>query len=129
MVEKTVYVANDGKVFESEEKCRMHETSDLFSAAKKYIHLMNSNGIIRDFDCWEELEKVIECYAYYITIDDDIDKNLLRNIDDFLKSYYGLYAHLPSNSGEYRWNEEEEEWISYEEDFKKFSHNWRHRRG
>ena len=130
MVEKTFYVAKDGMMFESKEKCMMYETSNIFSAAKQYIHLMDCNGIAYSFNNWDEFENALSTSrTCYMNIDNGIDKNMLCSIEDFMKDYYGLYAHIPSHAGEYRWDEDEEEWISYEKDFEKFSYNWRHRRG
>ena len=130
MVEKVIYIANDGTQFNTEAECLAYETSDLFLSAKIHIHLMDCNGVIRSFNNWDEFETALENESTcYMNIDNGIDENTLDEIDDFIKEYYGLCEMIPLEVGEYRRDKDEDVWISYKEEYERFQYNWRHRRG
>lgn len=85
---KTLYVANDGKVFDNSYECEVYENAQ---------RLENSSLIMLDCNCkelnfneYENLDKLLEkCYCIKIGSNDDLE--ILRNSSLYLPNEIGEY--------------------------------------
>lgn len=117
------YMAEDGKVFETPEKCRQYEKNLISNAAmedvKKNVILYNSNGEKIPYDDFENLNF-------------DILTDYVANNCFFIKVLHNLtagekFVNFPTGSGTYRWNPDDDdyEWIGIDDDIEIFMKNWR----
>lgn len=122
MIEKTMYIANDGKAFDDEEDCREYEARMEFS------------DILQSVTLFSEDSKVIEFGNTLFTFNEALDDAVFILIPSYLKderikhfsdTVYELDGKLfPTTTGLYRWDYIRDEWVSFKAETLRFIENW-----
>jgi len=124
MIEKTMYIANDGKAFENEEDCREYEARIEFSDILQSVTLFSEDG------------KVIEFGNTLFTFDEALDDAIFILIpsylrDERIKYFSDTVSELdgkifPTATGLYRWDwhNDNDGWISFETDVSQMTKQW-----
>ena len=122
MIEKTMYIANDGKAFDDEEDCREYEARMEFSDILQSVTLFSEDG------------KVIEFGNTLFTFDEALDDAIFILIpsylrDERIKYFSDTVSELdgklfPINTGLYRWDYNRDEWVSFKAETLRFIENW-----
>ena len=119
---KVLYVAEDGRTFDNEEDCRKYETQTFIEDSYKFIHLKTINGIEASLYDVESFQSAFcDPKFCFLTIDQGISKDNIERLNMYIREF-GLFA--PTKPGKYRWDEYEENWISYEKDYAEFCKKW-----
>jgi len=122
MIEKTMYIANDGKAFEDEEDCREYEARIEFSDILQSITLFSEDG------------KVIEFGNTLFTFDEALDDAIFILIpsylrDERIKYFSDTVSELdgklfPTATGLYRWDYNMDEWVSFKAETHRLIEMW-----
>lgn len=122
MIEKTMYIANDGKAFENEEDCREYEARMEFSDILQSITLFSEDG------------KVIEFGNTLFTFDEALDDAIFILIpsylrDERIKYFSDTVSELdgklfPTATGLYRWDYNMDEWVSFKAETHRLIEMW-----
>lgn len=138
MIEKTVYVSDDGKTFDDRKKCLNYEKQN--DTYKKIAILWHNNVIMYDY----KGTKIIETYnpetapQKFITfikdcIDSDviflhINHNLTSTEWNTIYNYftYKTERGVPYDCDEqlYRYDPDDESWYGYQSEIKQLKDNW-----
>ena len=113
--EITVYETTDGTHFNSYEEAEEHQFKlDWFCITEDDVILKDNLGDKASFEYWlNNFDK-----AFFVEIKTPFGKRFI----DRCAEHCGVdtIEHL----GLHRWDEDIENWISFEEDFKRFNENW-----
>lgn len=123
MIEKTVYVADDGSTFESEEECLDYEAQTTYSDILQSITLFSENGAVIHFE--NDMLSFNEALddAHFIFIPSYLTDNHVATFsDEVMSDLYGKY--FPTSTGLYRWNWDNDEWISFTTETHQFVKKW-----
>lgn len=122
MIEKTMYIANDGKAFENEEDCREYEARIEFS------------DILQSVTLFSEDDKVIEFGNTLFTFDEALDDAIFILIpsylrDERIKYFSDTVSELdgklfPTATGLYRWDYNMAEWVSFKAETHRLIEVW-----
>lgn len=122
MIEKTMYIADDGKAFENEEDCREYEARIEFSDILQSIILFSEDG------------KVIEFGNTLFTFDEALDDAIFILIpsylrDERIKYFSDTVSELdgklfPTATGLYRWDYNMDEWVSFKAETHRLIEMW-----
>lgn len=122
MIEKTMYIANDGKAFEDEEDCREYEARMEFSDILQSVTLFSEDG------------KVIEFGNTLFTFDEALDDAIFILIPSYLKDERIKYFSdtvseldgklFPTATGLYRWDYNRDEWVSFKAETHRLIEMW-----
>lgn len=122
MIEKTMYIANDGKAFEDEEDCREYEARMEFSDILQSVTLFSEDG------------KVIEFGNTLFTFDEALDDAIFILIPSYLKDerikhFSDTVSELdgklfPTATGLYRWDYNRDEWVSFKAETHRLIEMW-----
>lgn len=113
--EVTVYEASDGERYDSWAEAIAHQfTLDWSHINSTDVIIKDKLGSIATYEYW--LNNFDS--AFYVEIKTPFG---LRFIDCIAEN---CGVETLDNLGRYRWDEEIESWISFEEDFKRFNENW-----
>ena len=125
MIEKTVYIANDGKEFESEEDCLEYEASTEFSDILNAVVFFSENGeIIPSSNDLYQFNRAFDS-ALFVVIPSSPklkDERVKKFSDDVMSELCGKI--FPTATGVYRWEACDEDWISFEDDSQDFVQKW-----
>lgn len=115
------YMAEDGKVFETQTECEQYEKDLIPNAAmedvKKNVILYNGDGKKIPYNDFENLnfDTLTKCVAdncFYIKVLHDLTEGK-------------ECVNFPTGAGTYRWNNEDyDEWIDIDDDIEIFMENW-----
>ena len=124
MIEKTVYVADDGKEFETEEECMVYEKRDAINEVLNAVTLCDIDGDmvkittnLKDF-----VDTYNQTFIKYLIVDSSVNEEDLARFSNFLYHLYGV--EFPTCAGKYRWDDDQENWIEFEEELKLFKAMW-----
>ena len=110
-----VYETTDGQRFDDWEEANSHQfTLDWSNLSENDVVLKDQFGDEVSYDYWfDNFES-----AYYVEIKNSLGQRFIHAIaeNSGLDTISGL--------GRYRWDEDIENWISFEEDFKRFHEKW-----
>lgn len=122
MIEKTVYVANDGKEFDYEYECIKHETQTEFSDILQTVTFYSEQGEVISFD--NDIDSFSDALgdANFILIPSYLRDEHIKHFNDKVMYVYG--AEFPTATGLYRWNWDNEEWISFTSETRRFTEKW-----
>ena len=122
MIEKTVYVADDGKEFDDEYECIKHETQTEFSDILQTVTFYSEQGEVISFD--NDIDSFSNALgdANFILIPSYLRDEHIKHFNDKVMSVYG--AEFPTATGVYRWNWDNEEWISFTSETRRFTEKW-----
>lgn len=125
MIEKTVYVANDGTEFENERECLEYEALTDFSDILRTVDFYSENGEI--IPSGHDLNQFNRAYddALFIVIPSSSklkDERIKKFSDDVMDEVYGKT--FPTATGIYRWDGWNEEWVSFEDDSQELNEKW-----
>lgn len=125
MIEKTVYVANDGTEFENERECLEYEASTDFSDILRAVDFYSEKGEI--IPSGHDLTQFNRAYddALFIVIPSSSklkDERIEKFSDDVMNEVYGKV--FPTATGIYRWDGWNEEWVSFEADSEELNERW-----
>lgn len=125
MIEKTMYVANDGTEFEDKEECLEYEGATKFSDVLSTVIFFSENGEI--IPSSHDLHQFNSAYddALFIMIPSSSnlkDERIEKFSRDIMNDLYGKV--FPTTTGIYRWDAWDGEWISFEDDSKDFIEKW-----
>ena len=113
--EITVYETTDGVRFDSYENAEEHQFKlDWSCITESDVVLKDVFGNKESFEHWfNNFDS-----AFYVEVKTPFGKKFIDEIADLegVDTIPGL--------GRYRWDEDIENWISFEEDFKRFNENW-----
>lgn len=113
--EITVYETSDGQRFDSRVQATTHQfTLDWSSLNENDVVLKDRRGDSASYDYWfDNFDS-----AYYVEIKSSLGQRFIDTAaeNNGVDTICGL--------GRYRWDEDIENWISFEEDFKRFNENW-----
>lgn len=126
MIEKTVYVADDGKEFETEEECVEYEQHSIIESVLKSITLYDSyeEKTIANFVNLEDFHKKYENSRFsFLIIKDCVNEDNLLEFENIF--YYRFGMHIPQHTGVYCWDNDTEEWVTFEEDKARFIDKWK----
>ena len=125
MIEKTVYVADDGKEFETEAECVEYEQHSIIESVLKGIILYDSyeEKTITNFVSLKDFyEKYENSRFSFLIIKDCVNEDNLLEFENIF--YYHFGTHIPQHTGVYCWDNDAEEWITFEEDMARFMSKW-----
>lgn len=125
MIEKIVYVANDGTEFESKEKCLGYEATMDFSDILCAVDFYSENGEI--IPSGHDLTQFNRAYddALFIVIPSSSnlkDERIKKFSENVMNDLYGKT--FPTTTGIYRWNAWDGEWTSFEDDSNELIEKW-----
>lgn len=125
MIEKTVYVANDGTEFENEEECLEYEAVTNFSDILHTVLFHSETGEIIPSN--HDLNQFNRAYddALFIVIPSSSnlkDERIKKFSDNVMNDLYGKI--FPTTTGIYRWNAWDDEWTSFEDDSNELIEKW-----
>lgn len=110
-----VYETTDGQRFDDWEKANSHQfTLDWSNLSENDVVLKDRLGDEVSYDYWfDNFDS-----AFYVEIKSSLGQRFIHAIaeNSGLDTISGL--------GRYRWDEGIDNWISFEEDFKRFNENW-----
>ena len=113
--EVTVYETTDGTRFDNYEKAEEHQFKLDWSCITEYdVVLKDSLGNKASFEYWFNNFDA----AFFVEIKTPFGKRFIDRCAE--RCGVDTIEHL----GRDRWNEDTENWISFEEDFKRFNENW-----
>ena len=125
MLEKTVYVADDGKEFETEEECVEYEQHSVIESVLKGITLYDEyeEKTIANFINLEDFHEKYENSRFsFLIIKDCVNEDNLLEFENIF--YYRFGMHIPQHTGVYCWDNDTEEWVTFEEDMARFMSKW-----
>ena len=124
MIEKIVYVADDGKEFETEEECIAYENRDSIHKILDAVTLYNIDGErINRATVFENFIELFNSYlTKYLIIDSSANEEDLIRFSSFLYNVHGV--EFPTCAGKYRWDSDKENWVEFEEDIRNFKAMW-----
>jgi len=123
MIEKTVYVANDGKEFDDEDECVEYEAQTEFSDILQSITFYSEQGEVISFDNDINSFQIALDDANFILIPSYLrDKRIEYFNNKVMGELYG--KEFPTATGLYRWNWDNEEWISFTTETQQFAEKW-----
>ena len=125
MIEKTMYIADDGKAFEDEEDCREYEAQINYSDILQSVTMFTEKGKIIHFE--NDLSSFNDAvdYATFIFIPSYLENNRLSAFsNEIMRGYYGKI--FPTTAGFYRWDwhNDNDGWISFETDVSQMTEQW-----
>lgn len=126
MIEKTVYVADDGKEFETEAECVEYEQHSVIESVLKGITLYDSyeEKTIANFVNLKDFhEKYNNSRFSFLIIKDCVNEDNLLEFENIFYYHFGM--HIPQHTGIYCWDNDTEEWITFEEDAAQFMNKWK----
>lgn len=126
MIEKTVYVADDGKEFETEAECVEYEQHSIIESVLKGITLYDSyeEKTIANFVNLKDFhEKYNNSRFSFLIIKDCVNEDNLLEFENIFYYHFGM--HIPQHTGIYCWDNDTEEWITFEEDAAQFMNKWK----
>lgn len=113
--EITVYETTDGQRFDDWEEANKHQfTLNWSNLSENDVVIKDRDGDEVSYDYWfDNFDS-----AFYVEIKSSLGQRFIHAIaeNSGLETISGL--------GRYRWDEDIENWISFEEDFKRFNENW-----
>lgn len=123
MIEKTMYIANDGKTFENEEDCREYEARMEFSDILQSITLFFEDGEIIDFfkNSLFDFDRALD-EALFILIPSCLSDERIKYFSDTVSEFDG--KQFPTATGLYRWDYNRDEWVSFKAETQRFIENW-----
>ena len=123
MIEKTVYVANDGKEFDDEDECVEYEAQTEFSDILQSITFYSEQGEVISFDNDINSFQIALDDANFILIPSYLrDKRIEYFNNKVMRELCG--KEFPTATGLYRWNWDNEEWISFTTETQQFAEKW-----
>lgn len=113
--EVTVYETTDGQNFSTWDEAYEHQfVLDWSCISEKDVVLKNKFGNTESYKYWfNNFDS-----AFYVEVKTPFGKKFIDKIAD-LEGVETI-----TNLGRYRWDEDIENWISFEEDFKRFNEKW-----
>lgn len=122
MIEKTVYIADDGTTFEREEDCREYEARMEFSDILQSVTLFSEDGKIINFK--NSLFAFCEALddAVFILIPSYLRDERIKYFSDTVSELDGKL--FPTTTGIYRWDYNVDGWFSFKEEIQHFMENW-----
>ena len=125
MIEKTVYVANDGTEFEEEEKCLEYEATTEYSDILCAVDFYSENGEI--IPSSNDINQFNRAYddALFIVIPSSSklkDEKIKKFSEEVMYELYGKV--FPTTTGIYRWDAWDDEFISFEADSQELNEKW-----
>ena len=122
---KVVYIADDGKEFETEKECKAYEDNQ-FSIKKliwdEVLIGYDGDGIILEYDLAnpDYTDEVWLESAFFMRVTRSLTTQEINDI------YITYGFHLPFTAkGLYRYDWESGKWISYQEDYVNFKGRWK----
>lgn len=113
--EITVYETTDSQRFDNWDEAFNHQfTLNWFNLSENDVVIKDRDGDKVSYDYW--LNNFDN--AFYVEIKSSLGQRFINEA----ASKEGVET--ISNLGRYRWDEDIENWISFEEDFKRFNENW-----
>lgn len=113
--EITVYETTDNQRFDNWEEAFSHQfTLNWSNLSENDVVIKDRDGDKVSYDYW--LNNFDN--AFYVEIKSSLGQRFINEA----ASKEGVET--ISNLGRYRWDEDIENWISFEEDFKRFNENW-----
>ena len=123
MIEKIVYVANDGKEFDDKDECVEYETQTEISDILQSVTFYSEQGEVISFDNDINSFQVALDDAIFILIPSYLCDKRIKYFND--KVMYALYGkEFPTATGLYRWNCDNEEWVSFVTESHQFAAQW-----
>lgn len=123
MIEKTVYIADDGKEFDDEYECIKHEAQTEFSDILQSVTFFSEQGEVISFD--NDIDSFSDAVgdANFILIPSYLRDERLKYFNDkMIRILYGI--EFPDATGLYRWDCDNQEWISFITETHNFTENW-----
>lgn len=122
MIEKTTYIANDGKAFEDEEDCREYEARMEFSDILQSVTLFSEDGkIIKFGNTLFTFSEALED-ATFILIPSYLRDERIKYFSDTVSEFDG--KQFPTATGLYRWDYNRDEWVSFKAETHRFIEMW-----
>ena len=123
MIKKTMYVADDGNAFDNEEECLEYEASTKFSDLLQSITFFSEGGKVIDFgNNISNFDKALND-AVFVLIPSYLKDERIKYFSDVLIS--ALCSKLfATTTGIYRWDDYNEEWISFKTETQKIIDKW-----
>lgn len=113
--EITVYETTDNQRFDNWEEAFSHQfTLNWSNLSENDVVIKDRDGDKVSYDYWSNNFD----NAFYVEIKSSLGQRFINEA----ASKEGVET--ISNLGRYRWDEDIENWISFEEDFKRFNENW-----
>jgi hypothetical protein len=130
------FIADDGKIFDTMDECEEYEKmssvgKEIAQLWNKYITMYDIEGTVKipranwtdTTEFFHEVtELIMENYNTCAFIDISSACKGWLEICNFLYDEYGLI--LPDDVGLWRYDIENEEWVSLKEEIKRFEENW-----
>ncbi len=122
MIEKTMYIANDGTTFEDEEDCREYEARMEFSDILQSVILFSEDGEVINFE--NNLDAFYEALdeAIFIRIPSSLKDERIKNFSDTVYELDG--KPFPTTTGLYRWDYNMDEWVSFKAETHRLIEMW-----
>lgn len=122
MIEKTMYIANDGKAFEYEEDCREYEARMEFSDILQSVTLFSEDGEIINFEhSFFDFDKALE-NAVFVLIPSYLKDERIKYFSDTVSELEGVQ--FPTATGLYRWDYNMDEWVSFKAETHRLIEMW-----
>lgn len=119
---KITYTADDGSVFDSEDECREYEEEQI-RPCLEILELMTffdegGNLLPEIYD--DPIQQLEFCYqeGYFVSVTRDLTKDEVEYID------HTVGVITPTTKGTFRWDENNETWISYLDEWEQFRKRW-----
>ena len=121
---RTIYIADDETEFETEEACRQYEEQqlDLPRSILNIIVGFDADGIMKN-DIKQSPDESLRT-LYNDSQNIIIFNNFTKEQIDYLDLHLG-WPNFPHDKGTYRWNDDNDEWISLESELKEFHEHWK----
>jgi hypothetical protein len=119
---KVTYTADDGSVFDSEDECKAYEEEQI-RPCLVILELMTfydekGKQLPKAYD--DPTQQLEYCYqnGYFVTVARDLTEDEVRYID------HETGFNLPNVKGRFRWDESNEQWLSYLDEWEQFLRRW-----
>lgn len=119
---RTIYIADDETMFETEEDCRAYEykQEELPRSILDNMTGFNDYGPITDFKYKNPTDELFELFNKSIII------HVLHSWTEEQIAYFenDLGISFPHDKGIHRWDDRNDQWISFEDDVTIFTKQW-----
>lgn len=124
MIEKIVYVANDGTAFNSQDECLEYEASTEFFDLLQSITFFSDDGKVIDFENnISAFSNTLDDAAFILIPSYLKDERIKYFSDTIISDLYG--KQFPTATGFYRWDYADDEWVSYKAEMQSFIKKWK----
>lgn len=123
MIEKTMYIADDGRAFENEDECFKYEMQINYSDILQSVIMFTEEGkvILFENDLYSFNDALDN--ATFILIPSCLENSRISAFsNEIMNDYYGKF--FPTATGLYRWDYNRDEWVSFKAETHRLIEMW-----